>query len=151
MPAAVTLASTTLTYGVEKGTGEIVLSSVSDIVVGYRLWIDRELMKVKALSGGTRVQVFRGVDGTAASRHSSSAVVTIGRADQFYATDPMGAPGEVILVSPYINVINGKTWYAQGDSLPVGLTNRWWQEVTPTFGAGALGVRTFESTPSSST
>ena len=151
MPASVTLATATLTYGVDPGAGEIVLSSVSGVVVGYRLWIDRELMKVKSLPGGTRVKVFRGVDGTAAAPHSSSATVTIGRSDQFYSTDPLGAPAEVVEVSPYINVINGKVWFAQGDALPSGLANRWWQEVTTEYGVGALGVRTQESTPTSST
>ena len=108
-------------------------------------------MKVRETIGDYRVRVGRGVDGTAAAPHSSSAQVTIGKADQFYAVDPVGAPGEVVLISPWINVINGKVWYAQGDALPSGLTNRWWQEVTTTYGFGGLGIRSSESAPTSST
>lgn len=152
MPATVTLATATLTYGVGPDAGEVELSSVSGIDVGYRLWIDRELMKVKSIvTGTTRVKVIRGVDGTAATIHSSSSVVTIGRADQFYTSDPVGAPASVIAVSPYINALNGRIWYAQGDSLPDGLTYRWWQEVTQTYGIGPLGVRTQVASLSSST
>ena len=152
MPATVTLATATLTYGVSPDAGEIQLSSVSGVDVGDRLWIDRELMKVnRVVDGTTRVKVNRGVDGTAASRHSSSAVVTIGRPDQFYTTDPVGSPASVIPVSPYINVLNGKVWYAQGDSLPEDNSYRWWQEVTQTYGIGPLGVRTQVASLSSST
>ena len=142
MPATVTLATTTLTYGVNAGAGEVELSSVSGINPGYRLWIDRELMKVLSIvTGTTRVKVSRGVDGTAASAHSSTSTVTIGRGDQFYTTDPVGAPPAEILVSPYINVINGKTWYAQGDAEPSLGPVRWWQQPETTYSYGALGIR----------
>ena len=142
MPATVTLATATLTYTVYPDTVEIQLSSVSGVDVGDRLWIDRELMKVNSVvTGTTRVKVNRGVDGTAATRHASSAVVTIGRPDQFYTTDPVGSPAMVIPVSPYINALNGKVWMSQGDALPDGNAYRWWQEVTQTYGVGPLGVR----------
>lgn len=152
MPATVTLATATLTYGVGPGDGELTLSSVTGIDSGYRLWIDRELMKVlQVVTGTLRVKVIRGYDGTVASQHSSSALVTIGRADQFYTVDPVGAPLSATPVAPYINVINGKVWYAQGDALPEGGTYRWWQEVTQTYGIGPLGVRTQVANLSSST
>lgn len=152
MPATVTLSTTTLTYGIDPGAGEIQLDSVSGILPGYRLWIDRELMSVlRLIPGSERLQVQRGVDGTAAAEHSSSATVTIGTPDQFYSRDPVGAPSSAIPVSPWINVLNGKVWYAQGDSVPDGQTYRWWQEVSQTYGIGALGVRTQTSAPTSST
>jgi len=152
MPATVTLATATLTYSVTPDAGEVQLSSVSGIDVGDRLWIDRELMKVNSVvTGTTRVKVNRGVDGTAATRHASSAVVTVGRADQFYTTDPIGSPEMVIPVSPYINAINGRVWMSQGDALPDGNAYRWWQEVTQTYGIGPLGVRTQVASLSSST
>lgn len=151
MPATVTLATATLTYGIGSGDGEITLSSVAGINPGYRLWIDRELLKVNSVVTGTsRVKVSRGVDGTAASPHSSQAQVTIGRADQFYTVDPVGRPDQAIPVSPYINALNGRVWVAQGDSQPDG-SIRWWEEVTQTYGIGALGIRTQTANLSSST
>jgi len=152
MPATVTLATATLTYSVTPDAVEVQLSSVSGVDPGDRLWIDRELMKVNSVvTGTTRVKVNRGVDGTAATRHASSATVTVGRPDQFYTTDPIGSPSMVIPVSPYINALNGKVWMSQGDALPDGNAYRWWQEVTQTYGIGALGVRTQVANLSSST
>jgi hypothetical protein len=149
MPATVTLATATLTFGVGPGDNEITLSSLSGVVPGYCLWIDRELMQVKELKSSTRVRVVRGESGTFASAHSSSATVTIGRCDQFYSVDPQGRPGETFPVSPYINVINGKVWMAQGDA--ISGANRWWQEVTQTYGTGPFGIRTQEASISAST
>ncbi len=152
MPATVTLSTTTLAIGIDSGAGEITLASVSGISPDLCLWIDRELMSVNSLVPGTnRVKVRRGIGGTAASAHSSSALVTIGRGDQFYSSDPVGAPSSEILVSPYINTTNGSIWYAQGDATPSGRTYRWWENVTTTYGYGSLGIRTQESAPTSST
>ena len=154
MPATVTLSTTTLTFQVEPLETEVTLASVSGVLPGMRLFVDKELMAVTDLVDGTsRVQVRRGVDGTPATRHSSSATVTLGDSDQFYAQDPVGVPDSAFPVSPYINALNGKVFFAQGDvaqfqGQPV---NRWWQEVTTTYGQGALGVRYSESNPTSST
>lgn len=150
MPATVTLSTTTLTYGVDPVASKVTLGSVTGVKPGVCLWIDRELMQVRSVSGLV-AEVLRGRAGTAASRHSSSALVTIGNADQFYATDPMGSPASAVLVSPYINTFSGKVFLAQGDSLPEGQTYRWWQEVTTTYGYGPLGVRTQSSSPESGT
>lgn len=141
MPAATTLATTSLTLWIDALAHEVQLASGSGIVPGLRLWVDRELMEVKSLPDSLNiVRVKRGVDGTAPSRHSSTATVTIGRADQFYAHDPYGAPPSVILVSPFINVLNGKVWLAQGDALPDNATVRWWQEVTNSYPSASLGI-----------
>lgn len=152
MPASVTLSTATLTFGIGPGSDEITLSSVSGVNRGTCLWIDRELMRVVSLiSGSNRVKVARGIGGSSASPHSSSATVTIGRADQFYSVDPVGSPDVVILVSPYINTVNGKVFLAQGDANSASENYRWWQEVTNTYGQGSLGIRTQESAPTSST
>jgi hypothetical protein len=152
MPATVTLSTTTLTNGIGPSDQEFRLDSYTGIVPGYRLYIDRELCTVNSIrSDGNGVDVSRGVDGTCACPHASSSVVTIGRADQFYQSDPQGAPAEAIEVSPYINTRNGKIYYAQGDPEPTGFTYRWWQDVTNTYGIGALGIRTREANPTSST
>jgi len=91
--------------------------------------------------------------GSHAQSHSSTAQVTIGPMSSFYKTDPKGRPSNVVLVSPWINTVNGKVWLPQGDSYPGGFTTdtvaiRWWQEVTNTYGIGALGVRSKTSSPS---
>lgn len=153
MPATVTLATTTLTNGVDSSAPAVLLASTAGISKGTRLWIDRELMEVISIGVDPWVNVLRGVDGSTASLHSSSSIVTIGRADQFYSTDPLGAPPSAIPVSPYINVISGDTWLAQGDASPAPGVSvvRWWQKVQPTYGVGALGVRSVTYEPTSST
>lgn len=151
MPATVTLATATLTNGIGPGTSEITLSDVSGVFPGYGLFIDSELFKVREKVAGTsRVVVSRGQGGTAAANHSSSATVYIGRQDQFYSTDPVGAPDVVIQVSPYINVTNGKIWYSQGDAGP-GQVARWWEPLITVRDVTSLGVRAEESSPTSST
>ena len=149
MPSTVTLATATLTFGVGSGDNEFTLSSTSGIVPGYCLWVDKELAQVKEVKSSTKVRVNRGIGGSCACPHSSSATVTIGRPDQFYKVDPSGRPGETFPVSPYINSVSGRVWLAQGDA--IANSNRWWQEVTNTYGIGPLGIRYQESSPASST
>lgn len=102
MAATVTLSTTTLSVYVGLMDGQIRVASTSGILPKDRLWIDRELMGVISLGPSTLVNVLRGVGGTSASAHSSSAVVTIGRGDQFYSCDPVGAPASSVSVQPYI-------------------------------------------------
>lgn len=151
MPATVTLATTTLNATASATDGQILVASTSGITPGLCLWVDRELMCVIRLGVGSWVLVQRGIDGTMSTAHASGSTLTIGRPDQFYATDPRGRPPEEIPVSPYINVANGTTWFAQGDTQPAGLANRWWQVQTTTRDVGALGVRTVALDPTSST
>ena len=148
MPATVTLATATLTYGIDSGASEVTLSDVSGVRPGYRLFIDRELLQAQSVSGSV-VKVKRGIGGTANSKHDSSATVYIGRSDWFYQQDPVGAPEPAIPVSPYINVSNGKVFFAQGDATSTAY--RWWEEAVTTYGTGPLGVRTRTSSLSAST
>ena len=150
MPALVTLSTTTITEGVSASDQRISVGSTSGLYTGTRLWIERELLTVVSLGVNTIVNVIRGVDGTASAAHPSGSVVTIGRADQFYSTDPLGRPNDTILVSPWINIITGDTWYAQGDTLPNG-ANRWWQKMTTTYASSPLGIQTTTQDPTSST
>ena len=154
MPATVTLSTTTLQESVSATAKQIKVASTSGLTDGMRLYIDRELMLYvsSGVSAGnyTQVNVRRGVDGTTATPHSSTATITIGRGDQFYDSDPTGAPGETIPVSPYINLINGKVWFARGSVGP-GETVRWWQEQTTTYSVGPLGVLISSSDPTAST
>tara|TARA_R110000868_G_scaffold311367_3_gene572419 strand:- start:1093 stop:1548 length:456 start_codon:yes stop_codon:yes gene_type:complete len=151
MSATVTLATTTLTAGIGPLDREISLGSNSGVLAGLFLFIDQELMRVDSILGNGILRVARGLDGTAAQKHSSSAVVTIGSGTQFYSTDPVGSPAEVTDVAPWINTKNGKVWYAQGDALPTGFTYRWWQDATTSYSTGPLGIRVFSTDLSSST
>ena len=142
MAATVTLGTTILQNNLGATDAQVKVASTSGLNPGTRLWVDRELMSVVSLSVDPWVNVLRGMDGTAAQPHNSSSLVTIGRADQFYSSDPVGRPPDVIPVSPYINILDGSVWYAQGDNLPPGQGERWWQRQTTTYGTTSMGVRT---------
>jgi hypothetical protein len=139
MAATVTLATTTLTFGVGPSDTRIAVASTSGMVPGIRLWLDRELMTFLRLDVTPWVLVARGADGTASAPHSSTTTITLGRADQFYSVDPVGAPDATVLVQPYINVVNGTVWYPYGDETAPAY--RWWQQQTTTYGIGPLGER----------
>jgi hypothetical protein len=151
MPATVTLSSTTLATGTGAADPQIKVSSVSGLTPGIRLFVDGELMSVVSLGLGTSVNVRRGVDGTASAAHPQMATVWIGRADQFYSTDPVGQPAASIPVSPYINAANGSVWFAQGDSGPASLSVRWWQQQNTARTVGPLGIITPSTDVSAST
>lgn len=148
MPATTTLATTTLNQSCGASDSQIKVASTSGLTAGIRLWVDRELMSVVSLGAVSPwVNVRRGVDGTAGAAHSLGSTLTVGSADQFYESDPVGAPPNVVLVSPWINVRSGDVWFAQGEALGT----RWWQKQTTTYSAGPLGVRVKTQDPTSST
>ena len=156
MAATVTLTTTNPTAFMSVADQAIVVASTTGLTPGIRLYADKELMTVVSLGlaqgSGTRVNVIRAVDGTKATHHDTTAVIWIGRGDQFYSTDPQGHPASVVLVSPHINVLNGNIWFPEGDTDvngTFGLTQRWWQLQTPTYGTGALGVRANTLAPTS--
>jgi len=150
MPANVTLATTTLAQGLNASDNLVKLASTDGIIVGTRLFVEGELMKVNSLSISPWVMVRRG-EMTAAMPHSNGATVYIGRADQFFSQDPVGAPDAIIQVSPYINVLNGNIWFAQGDASSTGTFNRYWQLQTTTHTAVPMGFRSSTIDPTSST
>lgn len=147
MPATVTLSSTTLKTAAGASDKQIQVSSTSGLIPGIHLFADGELMSVVSLGIGTWVNVLRGVGGSAATAHPAMATVYVGRADQFYSTDPVGKPAASVLVSPWINVRNGAVWFAQGD--PDGV--RWWQKQEAAHSAGPLGIQAVALDPSAST
>lgn len=148
MPSATaTLATTTLIVQVGPGERHWQLASTAGITQGTRLWIDRELAAVEQLTGINNIVVVRrGVDQTIATPHQSSAAVTLGRGDQFYSTDPVGLPPIPVLVYPWINVLTGVSWVAQGDETGPGAAARIWAPITVAETQGPLGVRIVTTT-----
>ena len=151
MPATVTLSTTALAAEAAPSDRQVKVVSTSGLATGTRLFVDSEMMTVVGLGVDTWVNVLRGVDGTAAQLHDAGATAWIGRADQFFSSDPVGAPKVAILVSPHINTSNGSVWFALGDDAPEGQTNRWWQKQSTTHSIGALGVNAVSIDPQSST
>jgi len=151
MPATVTLATTTLAEGVDDHTNRVKLTATAGVLSGLRLYLDGELATVLRLDVDPWVIVTRGVDGSNAMSHAAGATVYIGRADQFYASPPEGRPPAAVLVSPYIDIVAGKVYFAQGDASPTASAPRWWQQQTAVYSVGALGVRTTTLDPTSST
>jgi hypothetical protein len=152
--ATVTLASTTTTRLVAAGDSEIPVASATGILPGLCLYLADSVMGRGELCTvlrvtGLAVAVLRGVEGTATAAHAVGATVTIGRPDQFYRLDPVGAPPLALAVSPWINVLTGTQWLAQGDEVGGGTGLRFWQPVTTTVTPGVLGGRLTTQTPTS--
>lgn len=140
MSALATLATTTLAAPVSSSDSLVKLTSTSGVVPGIYLYCEQELMQVDRLDANGYAIVRRGQSGTASQPHVSTAVVTIGRGDQFYFVNPFGTPPSVQLVSPWINVLTGEQWTAQGDE--TGLSpNLYWAKTQYVHSTGALGVR----------
>lgn len=140
--ATVTLSTTTTTARVGSGDSQVILASLTGVAPGSFLWMDAELMRVQALTGvGNAVIVRRGVEGSASGVHANGVTVTIGRGDQFYASDPVGVPPSPPLVLPYINVVNGTVWQPVGDEVGPGTDARFWQKQIVAPGSGAFGVQ----------
>lgn len=142
------LATTTFASGpVEQADSLLTLTSTADVKPGYGLFVERELMVVDRLGPLTgQVVVRRGCGGSAATAHATNAAIYIGRMDQFYQSDPVGLPPAQLPVYPYINVVNGKIWIAQGDEAASDLQGRVWAEVTTAMTTGALGIRQMVTT-----
>ena len=150
MPATTTLSTTTLSAPIGPADTRVRLTSTSGLLVGTRLFVDGELMRVQSLDVDSWVNVKRGIDGTASVAHDPQTLVYIGEAHQFYCQDPVGRPQAAIPVSPYINVSNGAVWFARGDASST-TANRWWQRQTTTYVAGSLGIPTTTLDPTVST
>ena len=150
MAATVTLASTTLAQTISASDGEVKLSSTAGVVPGLRLYTDGEVMTVVSLGIDPWVKVQRGTDATAAVAHHGGSTVYIARGDQLYDRDPVGRPGETVLVKPHINVNSGRIWWPEGGEGMPGAELRWWQQQTTTFAAGPLGIIAQTVTPSTS-
>lgn len=149
MPATVTLSTTSLAAPCAVNDTQILPASLTGVVPGVCLYVDRELLQVvdPALPGGW-VKVLRGRFGTATSPHGTNSVVTIARPDQFYDLDPVGAPPVAVPVQPWINLRNGNIWVPQGDEEGPGINARYWRLITTTYAILGLGYRSNTTNPS---
>ena len=151
MSATYTLASTNFAAPVAKDATQVYVASKSGLAAGMRLYSDRECMAVVSLhSSANLVNVRRGVDSTRAQEHGTDVTVWVATPDQLYDHDPQGRPREDLLVSPFINVLTGDVWFAQGDAAPIGTGQRWWQKQVIGHTIGDLGTRITTPDPSSS-
>ncbi len=140
MGASETLSTVTLAQEVDANALEVRLVSSEGLTPGLRLYFDRELMEITFLHDSGRVTVRRGSDATFGAAHASGIDGFVGRADQFFSSDPLGIPAQSVSVTPYINAISGTVWLNQGDDARV-IGDRWWQKVTPVYAIDALGIR----------
>lgn len=106
------MGSTTLSSAVTATQNYVVVASATNVAVGGALYIDRELLKITAVSG-TRVTVTRQ---QAPSTHSASAVVIVIPAAAVNTTlvtvDPRPGtctPGDYAYL-PIINTDSGNVW-----------------------------------------
>lgn len=78
---------------------------------GDQLYIDREAMKVTAVSSGGQLTVQRGVDGTRTAGHAAGTTVYYGRAKLFTTQPPaLGTCDVAQFPDTIIDVRNGQTW-----------------------------------------
>ena len=128
-----TLSTTTLGAALTNSASTLTLASTTNVNVptlggnGSYLFIDREMIQVIAfVPPGTTtnqiVQVFRGMNGTAARAHASGAIVWIGNADWFSGAPITTAPAGScvagnVYVLPDIHVLDGTMYTCDSLSL----------------------------------
>lgn len=84
--AQTTVDSTTLAAAVTATANQVSVTSATNVAVGNILFVDREAMRVSALSG-TVATVTRGFNGTAARAHAALATLYTGPPVEFYASE----------------------------------------------------------------
>ena len=122
-----------------------------DPLQSYFGYCEGELMRLVRQGLGSRFVAMRGLHGTSASHHDAGAQMYLGLGYHFYNHDPLGSPPNALEVSPWINVLNGTVWFAQGDSEPGHTTRRWWVKQEMKEATNSLGVREFTLDPIEST
>jgi hypothetical protein len=108
-----TLTSTTLAAALSTSNATVLtITSATGITVSpaTNLYIDKELMSVKSVSG-TQIGVTRGMGGTTAMPHINTAVVLAGRPNWFSLIDPAGGCTNAnVIATPLVNIKNGNQW-----------------------------------------
>ena len=113
MPNA--LVRTSLTIAIANGYDTFInVKSATGFVVGYGLYVDREYMTVRSITG-TVIGVARGQAGTAATPHLKGVSLFVAPPHYFTTYDRSGAGTFANEnVQPYINIANGNVWMVVG-------------------------------------
>lgn len=110
--------TTTLSADLTAGATQLSVTSASGFTVNNFLWVDHELMQIRAVSG-TAITVLRGQNGTRQMAHDNAERVVTGAANHFNAVDPnFGADctrgsGEAGFL-PWVNIRTGVIWTCGG-------------------------------------
>lgn len=108
--AQTALSTTTLSAAVDNSTRTVSVASATGIDVGDLIFVDREAMEVRGVSG-TALTVNRGYRGFTAP-HATAALVYFGAKDNFYQSVPLGGActrtSELFL--PRIVLNEGDVW-----------------------------------------
>lgn len=88
--AQATVTQTTTSAAITLTDDAISVASATGFTVGYTVYIDKEAMRVSAISG-TRISVVRGLGGTVRTTHQSSAPVLVGPSTYFSNAAPSGS------------------------------------------------------------
>lgn len=106
-----------LTSATSASQGPTTASPFLPMAVGWELFVDRELMLVRAISG-TTITVTRGVGGTLSQVHPTLGVVIAGPSQYFYQGAP---PDKTCTVAgsplPWVDLISGDIWVCRTGSL----------------------------------
>lgn len=135
------LSNTTLNGALSATTTSVVLTSASastgssegSAAVGQCLFVDRELMRITAVSG-TTMTVTRALVGN--SPHATAAVVYRGACARFQTNDPVPSGNLSCATqqpSPWVNVNNGNVWWCGPD----GSSNKWYGTNAAPFAYGS--------------
>ncbi|MFA5265690.1 MAG: hypothetical protein WC378_17865 [Opitutaceae bacterium] len=134
--AQATLTSTTLSAAVsDASTGTIRVTSATGFSVGYLAYVDREVLRVNAISG-TAIRVTRGQEGTAGTPHLTGTTIFVGPPGYFTNYDRSGGCTATSLSAlPLISFVSGTWWDCVGGYWVPGN----YTVVAPRRAAGAYG------------
>lgn len=129
--AQTTVNSTTLAAAVSATTNTITLTSVSNVLSGDIVFVDREAMRITSTGTlvATNIQVARGQAGTAARNHGSLAVAYTGVPARFYqveVTNGAACTSTTELFLPHVVLSSGNVYQC---------TNSKWNQIGADFGA----------------
>ena len=108
-----TLTQTSLSTAITATQQTFQVSSTTGFTVPGILYVDNEVMYLNSINlpASGWVSVTRGQMSTGAVAHNSGAMVLYGHNDWFFTGDPSGnCTASLTLVTPYINVRNGRQW-----------------------------------------
>lgn len=120
--AQVIVTRTTLTNAISQTQTAFLVASATDFAAGGLLWVDREVMAIRSVSGLV-ITVSRGQMGTDAQAHAASETVFVSvaltlpawhaNADPDYGAACVRGQGQAAIL-PWFNANTGTVWSCQG-------------------------------------